>query len=261
MRARTHLEARFLLVTHLLSGALSLLSQLSARGRRVWLRHPLFESEMKVPEKQPLSECYRSLWTKALRPLQRWTNLNPTTFINHRDASVYMDPYASLVPGLTDMEPEVNLRPAPFTPDDLPCPLSDFLLKFKSDVYNDSYKIRELATHHRHPWRGVSRKIGRSLTLFWKTTASLLKSHEILGMSDILHWTRASASNLARVCGSNLTFVKYLCGATPYNGPEVQAPNPHTPSVFGQPPPPPVFGGGSPKKRFRDDLGGVGGGP
>ena len=33
---------------------------------------------------------------------------------------------------------------------------------------------------------------------FLETTASLLKSHEILGMPDILLWTRASATSLAR---------------------------------------------------------------
>ena len=77
-------------------------------------------------------------------------------------------------------------------------------MKYKTDVYNPSdnygkaYKIRELAAHHKHPWKKVSRKIGRALTIFWHKVVSLLGSHEIVGMGDILGWARKVEGRMGR---------------------------------------------------------------
>ena len=71
----------------------------------------------------------------------------------------------------------------------IPCPSSDRLIKFKSLIYEDSFKLRELATHRKHPWRPLSRRMGRALTLFWKRCVVQLNSHELITMSDIVHWT------------------------------------------------------------------------
>ena len=64
------------------------------------------------------------------------------------------------------------------------------LQKFKSDVYMDQFKLREVVTHAKHPYRSANKRMGRILSIVWRQAAATLKSMEIISMNDMLPWVR-----------------------------------------------------------------------
>ena len=64
------------------------------------------------------------------------------------------------------------------------------LQKFKSEVYHDQFKLREVVTHAKPPFRGANKRMGRVLSVVWSQAAVALQSMEIISMNDVLPWVR-----------------------------------------------------------------------
>ena len=198
LRCHTHTEARFLLVTHLLFSVQAILGKLPACNRKVWARyHPLYQPGfvtcLSLPPDVPrsLSGEYLHAWDEVFRANAKWTTFRSRPFDSMRLRLCASDPHANLCPPLVFFDAD---RDNPLQPVSIPCPSSDLLIKYKSLIYEGLYKQRELATHHKHPWRTLSRKMGRALTIFWKHCVKGLDSHELISMSDILHWSRRNST-------------------------------------------------------------------
>ena len=54
----------------------------------------------------------------------------------------------------------------------------------------DHFKLRELVTHVKHPFRNANKRMGRVLSIVWRQAAATLKSMEIISMKDTLPWAR-----------------------------------------------------------------------
>ena len=64
------------------------------------------------------------------------------------------------------------------------------LQKYKSDVYRDVFKLREVVSHAKHPFRGGNKRMGRVLSVLWSQAATILQSMETISMNEVLPWVR-----------------------------------------------------------------------
>ena len=64
------------------------------------------------------------------------------------------------------------------------------LQKYKLDVYMDQFKLREVVTHAKHPYRCANKHMGPVLSIVWRQAATVLNSIEMICMNDMLPWVR-----------------------------------------------------------------------
>ena len=176
-RASTQLAAQFVLYTHLMHSAAHAFTTHSKQRTLQWKTNPLYRSDTaqrltELREKySDMSRDFRSLWDKCLNPQRPLLSLSPSSF-----AEKYQK---------FDTPADV---PSPTEAKHFPVPGCYDLQKFKSEVYHDQFKLREVVTHAKHPFRGANKRMGRVVSVVWSQAATALRSMGIISMNDVLPW-------------------------------------------------------------------------
>ena len=178
-RASTQLAAQFVLYTHLMHSAAHAFTTHIKQRTLQWKTNPMYRSDtaQRLTELRKkysdMSRDFRSLWDKCLNPQRPLLSLSPSSF-----AEKYQK---------FDTPADV---PSPTEAKHLPVPGCYDLQKFKSEVYHDQFKLREVVTHAKHPFRGANKRMGRVVSVVWSQAATALRSMEIISMNDVLPWVR-----------------------------------------------------------------------
>ena len=179
-RADTQVAAQFVLYTHLLHCATHAFTGPTRRQTARWQANPLYNTQtaqqlqsMRANDRG-LSSAFQAMWKQCLGSTRALLSTSQDTFVQEvtrlnslgDDRSANGGACAYPVPGCYDLQ------------------------KFKSDVYMGQFKLREVVTHAKHPYRSANKRMGRVLSIVWRQAAATLKSMEIISMNDMLPWVR-----------------------------------------------------------------------
>ena len=178
--ANTQVAAQFDLYTHLLHCATHAFTGPTRRQTTQWQANPLYNIQMAQQlqgmraDDGGLSSDFQAMWKQCLGSTRALLSTSQDTFVQE----------------VTRLNSPGDDRSANGGACAYPVPGSYDLQNFKSDVYMDQFKLREVVTHAKPPYRSTNKRMGRVLSIVWRQAAATLKSMEIISMNDMLPWVR-----------------------------------------------------------------------
>ena len=175
-RAHTQVAAQFVLYTHLLHCATHAFTSPTRRQTAQWQANPLYSTQMAQwlremrTDDRGLSSDFQAMWNQCLGSTRALLSTSQDSFVQE-------------VAKLNSPGEKRSDNGGTCT---YPVPGCYDLQKFKSDVYMDQFKLREVVTHAKHPYRSANKRMGRVRSMLWRQAAATLNSMEILSMNDML---------------------------------------------------------------------------